>query len=238
MIVLLTPTGGRPDQIKLCERWMQNQDYKGEVLWVIVDDCEVKTTENIKRDGWLIKRIFPTPSWQPGQNTQARNMAVGINYIKTLSDIEAIFIIEDDDYYKSIYLTTMMGKLKGYYLAGELYTVYYNVRLRSWMRNGNDTWSSLFQTVFTPAVIPILESIYQHRYIDYHLFPAVARKNIFKGNDLGVGIKGQNGRCGIGAGHKELASYKADPNGAKLYELIGDDVKYYINDWDSNNILH
>jgi hypothetical protein len=238
MIALLTPTGGRPDQIKLCERWMQNQDYKGKVIWIIVDDCEPRTTENIKRDGWSIKKIYPDPAWQPGQNTQARNIAAGINYIKTLSDIESIFIIEDDDYYKSIYLSTMVEKLKDYDIAGELCTMYYNVKLRTWLRNGNMYWSSLFQTAFTPAVIPILEKIYYKKYIDYHLFPAVARKNMFTGNDLGVGIKGQNGRGGIGAGHQELASYKPDPAGAKLYELIGDDVKYYINDWNSSNILH
>lgn len=237
MIALLTPTGGRPDQIALCERWMQNQDYKGEVIWVIVDDCEIRTIENIKRDGWSIKRIYPTPSWQFGQNTQGRNMAAGINEIKKYNP-EAIFVIEDDDYYKPMYLTTMVEKLKGFDIAGELYTVYYNVLLRSWLRNGNMYWSSLFQTVFTPAVIPVLERMYQQKYIDCHLFPAIERKNMFKSNDLGVGIKGQDGRGGIGAGHKELASYIPDPHGVKLYELIGDDVKYYINDWNSSNVLH
>lgn len=238
MIALLTPTGGRPDQIRLCERWMQKQDYKGEVLWILIDDCEIKTVENIKRDGWSIKRLYPTPSWQSGQNTQGRNISVGINYIKTLPNVEAIFIIEDDDYYKPMYLSTMVEKLIGYDIAGELYTVYYNVRLRSWMRNGNIYWSSLFQTAFKPSVIPVLEKLLNQKYIDCHLFPAISSKNMFKGNDLGVGIKGQMGRGGIGAGHKELASYIPDPKGLKLYELIGNDVKYYIHDWNSSNILH
>ena len=238
MIALITPTGGRPDQIALCERWMKNQDYKGEVLWILVDDCETKTIENIKRDGWSIKRLYPLPLWQPGQNTQGRNISVGINYIKTLPNIEAVFIIEDDDYYKPTYLTIMMDKLNGYDIAGELYTIYYNVRLRAWLRNGNIYWSSLFQTAFKPSVIPTLERLFHQKYIDCHLFPAVERKNMFTGDDFGVGIKGQNGRGGIGSGHKELASYQPDPLGIKLFELIGEDVKYYINDWDSSNILH
>jgi len=31
MIYLITPTGARPQQIKHCAEWMQNQTYKGEV---------------------------------------------------------------------------------------------------------------------------------------------------------------------------------------------------------------
>lgn len=242
MIVLITPTGARYKQIKLCARWMSQQRYEGEVLWIIVDDALPRSTDFIPadfRENWNILKVYPTPPWEKGQNTQARNIHAGIQAMRSFCDMDsvtAIFIIEDDDYYSPNYLARTAEQLKGYDLCGELLTIYYNVASRSWMRNGNRQHSSLFQTAFTPAAIPMLEQCWQHKYIDCNLFNLVQNKHLFMDGDLAIGIKGQDGRGGIGMGHSNLFGYQPDPKGIELYNLIGHDVIHYINDWNSCNI--
>lgn len=226
MIALITPTGGRPDQIKHCERWMQSQTYTGEVTWILIDDCEDKTIENISRDGWELIKIYPEPKWEYGQNTQARNIAEGINICKTLQP-DAIFIIEDDDYYKPIYLEEMMKRLPGFQIIGELNTIYYNIYFKKWVVNGNDKWSSLFQTAFTPDVIPLFEQCYSEQFIDFVFFRLNARVNLFKAGNLSIGIKGAKGRYGIGSGHGNQMNMILDSDYSKLKELIGNDYRYY-----------
>ena len=229
MIALITPTGARPDQIKLCAHFMQRQDYSGEVLWIITDDCSPSTTEFIGpdfRQGWVIKKLHPKPYWKEGQNTQGRNMSVAINECKK-HILEAIFIIEDDDYYKPEYIRKTLEKLKGYDITGEKQTIYYNVTIQRWIENGNDIWSSLFQTAFTPKIIPVIETLYTEKFIDFVLFRKVDCVNLFKEN-LSIGIKGQPGRSGIGAGHGWIQHMHPDPDGSMLQELIGEDYKLYL----------
>jgi len=239
MVALITPTGGRPKQIELCSKFMKRQDYKGKVLWVIVDDIEPISTNHISlafRENWIIKKINPTPSWRVGQNTQARNLIVGIEEVRLnkYEEIEAIFIIEDDDYYSPEYLTTMMEKIKGFNVAGQMYTVYYNPVFRGWLQNGNYKHASLFQVAFTPNLIPIFKRccLMRRVFIDMSFFRSIAnlpyKVNLFDGKDLAVGIKGLPGRSGIGMGHRAEIRMMPDPEFVKLKELIGDDYMYYL----------
>jgi len=235
MIALITPTGAREQQIKLCAQFMARQDYTGPVVWVIVDDALPHTTDFITtsfRAGWQIVNVYPQPPWQAGQNTQGRNIAAGIdallaNYAR--KTIEAIYIIEDDDYYRPCYLSAMRQRIEGYQLAGETHTIYYNLRLRRWIENQNAAWSSLFQTVFTLQALPTFTKLYQEKFIDYSFFQLIEqKKNLFRAGNLAIGIKGQAGRAGIGAGHGFIAHMLADPDGEKLRELIGNDANLYL----------
>jgi hypothetical protein len=234
MTILITPTGARPQQFALCAEWMRKQTYADAVTWIIIDDALPRCSDCVGPDfraGWQIIKTYPDPAWQAGQNTQARNLAAGITIMRLLfeePDIDAIFIIEDDDYYPPRYLQETRQRLNGFDLAGELYTIYYNVVTRRWLRNGNIYWSSLFQTAFTPAALPAFEANLQQKFIDCHFFPAVKNKNMFYGFDFSVGIKGQLGRGGIGMGHGDLISYQPDPTGAKLRELLGADADHYL----------
>lgn len=230
MIALVTPTGNRPRQIELCARWMKNQDYKDNVLWIIIDDCNPRTTDFISdtfRENWTIKKVYPKPAWQEGQNTQGRNLASGIKEVKKRIT-KAIFIIEDDDYYKPCYLSEMVKRIKGFDIAGEINTIYYNVNLKRWIENKNGTWSSLFQTAFTSKAIPLLEKLYNEKFIDLAFFHSDIRANLFEAGKLSIGIKGQPGRSGIGAGHRWSYNMHADLDSVKLKELIGEDSKYYL----------
>jgi hypothetical protein len=230
MIALITPTGGRPELIKLCAVWMERQTYPGEVLWVIVDDCQPATTDFIAADfkeNWKIIKSYPEPFWQPGQNTQARNLKAGIEIVKGF-DVEAIFIIEDDDYYKPCYLEEMMKKLKGYNAAGEIHTIFYHVPLKSWFNIKNKRHSSLFQTAFRPVLLPVFEDCFKYEYIDYYFYRVIKNKNLFRANHISIGIKGQPGREGISIEHVFNKKYKSDADHSMLKELLGEDAAYYM----------
>ena len=183
-IVIITPTGGRQTQFNFCQRFMSQQTYKGEVTWVIVDDCIPVTTSIVNADfrvNWKIINVFPRPAWSFGANTQGRNIAAGLNEIKDLEDIEAIFIIEDDDYYKPFYLERMVERLKGFEAAGELNTIYYNIAFNMYIRNGNTKHSSLFQTCFTPAALPVFRSCLNDKFIDAAFFSKMKNVNLMHG---------------------------------------------------------
>ena len=232
MIALITPTGGRPDQIKICARLMKQQTYKGKVAWIIVDDCVPRTTDFITgdfREGWSIYKSYPKPAWSPGFNSQARNLSVAINIVLGLKDVEAIFIIEDDDYYRPIYLEVMMSLFSGYTILGEQNTIYYNVMYRRYNANGNFTHSSLFQTAIKPAAIKAFRNCFHSRFIDAHFYHTVRNHKVklFRGRNLSIGVKGMPGRGGIGAGHGRQMAMRPDPDMNYLRSLIGTDTRLY-----------
>lgn len=239
-IVLITPSGARPEQIQFCASFMKRQTYSGNVLWIIVDDCNPRTTDFITddfRENWKIVKRYPQPFWQPGQNTQNRNLQVGIIAIQEscpMNEVEAIFMIEDDDYYSPDYLQNMMPKLDNYLVAGESFTAYYNVFFRRYLPNGNATWSSLFQIAFRPSVISNFSHCFGNKLIDICFCQKAGipfnRINLFHlpyGKNWSVGIKGMPGRAGIGAGHTGNWGSGDDQDWIILKSLIGEDYKFY-----------
>lgn len=234
MIALITPTGGRERQIEYAARWMRNQTYKGEVLWVIVDDCFPSTIDVVPanfRKGWEIMKLRPQPYWKPGMNTQSRNLRIGLSVLKGRK-IEYVFIIEDDDYYKPNYLEKMLEHLEKHMVVGEMNTIYYNIPLQSWINHHNQRHCSLFQTAFHINYLKMFEGCCtnEREFIDCRFFRLVKNAHIFYEGTLSVGMKGLAGRAGIGMGHRLHRDYKKDPNFEKLKELLGNDYKYYINE--------
>ena len=233
MIVLITPTGARQAQFDLCSRWMNQQTYNGNILWIIVDDCNPKTTDKITdtfRLNWTIEKVYPVPLWS-GINTQGRNMKAGIDTLinnHNLKDVEAIFIIEDDDYYRPVYLDRMITHFDNHSLLGEKNTIYYNVVYRRWVTNPNTQHASLFQTAFTVDAIPYLQKCYSQKFMDATLWYTVTNKKLFNDGDLAIGIKGMPGRGGIGAGHSKAFTMQEDFNLRFLRSKIGEtDAKLY-----------
>ena len=235
-IALITPTGYRAEQFRLYQQFMQRQTYKGDVVWVIVDDCLPLTTNSVGegfKDNWTIIKVYPTPIWRPGDNTQGRNIQYGIhtllrNYKE--SDIQAIFIIEDDDYYRPIYLESMITRFGNFDVIGERNTVYYNVFFRGYVTNDNVKHASLFQIAFTPKALPIFEQCYGQKFIDYVFFSMAQNVSLFNAGNLAIGIKGIKGRPGIGAGHLRTMYTRQDRLDTSmnwLHTQIGDDSKLY-----------
>lgn len=226
-IALITPTGGRPEQIKHCMGFMKNQTYSGPVIWILVDDCYPTTVNTVPedfREDWTIVKFYPFPIWKEGDNTQARNLKAGIEEVKKY-DVDAVFIIEDDDYYTPKYLSVMTAALKGFDVVGEIQTVYYNVQLKSERRCVNTKHSSLFQTAFTPKMISLFEEVltYQEKYIDISFFKEAKNIQFLKGLNLSVGIKGLPGRGGIGNGHN--SSMYRDKHEKVLPENLRNTIK-------------
>lgn len=234
MIALITPTGGRPIQFKFCQHFMKNQTYKGEVVWVIVDDCWPVSTDLVKedfKDNWTIIKVYPKPVWRAGWNTQGRNIKAGIDaLINHTKELEAIFIIEDDDCYKTVYIEKMIKYLMGYSSAGEKNSVYYNVFFGGYVINDNTKHSSLFQTVITMDSLPWFEQCLGQKFIDFVFFSKAENVNLFNAGNLAIGMKGLPGRYGIGAGHTNAMFWRndrKDPEFKWLQSQIGDDASLY-----------
>jgi hypothetical protein len=245
MLALITPTGARPQQLQLCAKYMANQTYAGAVLWIIVDDALPQSSDFIAEDfrpNWQVLKVYPQPPWEAGQNTQGRNLKAGIDALLAavpVRDIEAIFIIEDDDYYKPHYLTAMAAQLDGALAFGETHTVYYNVRLRRWIEHENAEWSSLFQTAMRPAALKWFNMLYGEKFIDYAFFRLCPKVKLFRTSEkLSIGMKGIAGRAGIGAGHGYIPHMLADHDATKLAALLGADAEPYLQyyDWPCSNV--
>lgn len=235
---ILTPTGARPEAISLCEEWMTAQTYTGQVHWVIVDDgAEAQGLPNItnRRTNWSLSYIRAKPYWEPGQNTQARNILKGLEYVNF--DHPVVFI-EDDDWYHPDWLTACAEASQEAELTGEGGRALYHV--------GNRTWQ-LRPTVFDPpgAVLgastlrgPALDHLaslcrthidHPNPKLDLRLWNGFkGSKHVFYSDLLGpVGIKGMPGRPGVMGSHRAKL-VNADPDGHVLRSWVGDDAADHI----------
>jgi hypothetical protein len=229
MLTLLTATGGRPHAWAICEKLMAAQTYTGQVRWVIVDDGEKEQPIKFKPNNglWHIEIYRPEPFWQPGQNTQARNLLTGLAVI---SSDENLVIIEDDDFYAPDWLETVEQKLKKAELVGETRARYYNVQNKTGREMLNESHASLCATAMRGQAIDTFRSVCRPgiQFIDHILWQAHSNRHLFDGHRV-VGIKGLPGRQGIGMGHDKKFSGTRDNGGKLLTEWVGQDaVGLYI----------
>lgn len=225
MLHLLTATGARPEAWAICERLMAAQDYAGPVTWVIVDDGPEPQPVTFQRAGWRLVVIRPAPLWRPGQNTQARNLAKGMAVIPPDA---RLVIIEDDDYYRADWLTTVAAHLERAELVGECQARYYNLALRRGRQLTNGAHASLCSTAMRGRALQTFKRELRPgvRFIDLNLWKRHPSRHLFTGGRV-VGMKGLPGRGGIGMGHSEDFKGLADPDLALLRQWVGDDVELY-----------
>lgn len=217
-VTLITPTGGRPEAFALCERWAERQTYRGEIQWLVADDGPVDTPCTM---GQTV--IRPEPRWNPGQNTQFRNILAMLPLVK----FDRIVAWEDDDHYAPTYVETMVRRLDEAALVGEFPSRYYNVRDRRWRDCGNSDHASLCQTAMRAETLPALKRICeQQQWIDMALWPRVADKKLFPGHE-NVGIKGMPGRPGQVRAHRITIGMSSDPDLSALRSWIGEDAEVY-----------
>ncbi len=201
MLTLLTPTGDRPEAWELCKRWMRQQDYAGDVRWVIVDDGREPQSMEGLPSGWSIHVVRPDPCWEMGQNTQARNLTAGLEAIPADAQVA---IIEDDDYYGPSYLTTIFAWLATADLVGERGALYFNLQTLAAMRCPNTEHASLCQTACKGAALSALRDTIakQTGFIDMTLWREFTGSKLLSDTTHAIGIKGLPGRGGIGVGHQ------------------------------------
>ena len=225
MLTLLTATGARPEAWAICERLMAEQDYPGPVLWVIVDDGPQPQPVTFKRDGWQLVVIRPAPFWQPGQNTQARNLAKGMEAVP--ADARLV-IIEDDDVYRADWLSHVDRQLDRAELVGECQARYYNLALRRGRQLSNNGHASLCSTAMRGAALATFRRELKPgvQFIDVNLWRRHPSRHLFTGGRV-VGMKGLPGRGGIGMGHRNDFRGTADPDLTLLRQWIGENVELY-----------
>ena len=225
MLTLLTATGARPEAWAICESLMAAQDYTGPVRWVIVDDGPDPQPVTFKRDGWQLLVIRPAPFWQPGQNTQARNLAKGMEAVP--ADARLV-IIEDDDVYRADWLSHVDRQLDRAELVGECQARYYNLALRRGRQLSNNRHASLCSTAMRGAALATFRRELKPgvQFIDVNLWRRHPSRHLFTGGRV-VGMKGLPGRGGIGMGHRNDFRGTADPDLTLLRQWIGENVELY-----------
>lgn len=226
MLSLVTATGARPKAWELCQRWMAAQDYAGRVLWVVVDDGPEPQPITFSRPNWHVCLIRPVPLWQPGQNTQARNLARGVS---ACDPRFPVVFIEDDDHYAPGWLSKVESEIQRAEVVGEIRARYYNVATRTGRQLNNTQHASLCSTAIRGAALKTFLSVCQPsaKFIDINLWRSHKSKHLFGGN-LVTGIKGLPGRGGIGMGHDPRFAGSKDLNGALLRQWIGFDAEAYL----------
>jgi hypothetical protein len=124
MLVLLTPTGGRPEGLALLAGYLNTQTWQGAARWLVVDDCDPATPAPLVRAGIEVEVMRPAWRWQPGMNTQATCMAAGLSCIEPG---DTCIVLEDDDAYLPGHVAGVLAALERAELAGERVARYYNV---------------------------------------------------------------------------------------------------------------
>ena len=222
MLTLLTATGERQQAWDLCQHWMLRQDYTGEVRWIIVDDGQTPQITTFQRSGWYLEFVRPEPHWQPGMNTQSRNLRAGLARVKTT---DRLVVIEDDDFAAPDWLTTVSNALLRAELVGETRARYYNIAQRRARQLGNTKHASLCATAMRGAAIDTFRRVLSmsNKFIDIDLWATAKNRMLFEGHRV-VGIKGMPGRAGIGMGHRPDFQGDRDPDGEILRSWVGDEA--------------
>ena len=225
MLTLLTATGARPKAWAICEMWMARQTYRGKVRWVIVDDGEIAQPITFAKANWTLEVIRPTPFWKDGMNTQARNLRAGMDVI---NGDERVVFIEDDDWYAPDWLDTVDKKFDKAELIGEANSRYYNLAQKSYRKMDNTLHSSLCSTAIRGQALETFKSVCRDaiQFIDHILWQAHSNNHLFSGERV-LGIKGLDGRRGIGIGHSKNFRGAKDVGGKILKSWIGDDALVY-----------
>ena len=202
--------------------------------WIIVDDGEEKTpTDDIEIPGCNIILVHPEKCWQLGDNTQKRNLLVGLEVCKG----EVICIMEDDDYYAPNYLQRLYGELTNpryeFEAVGEMNSRYYNLKYRKWRTLNNGSFSPLCQTIFRRSLIAPLKQVLAEgeTRIDVRFWKKlVCPRYLYPETSVTVGIKGMPGRPGLGIGHNAEGPHWRSDNAEldQLRKWIGDDADFYM----------
>jgi hypothetical protein len=222
LVTLITPTGDRQEAFRLCERWISQQSYTGEIQWIVVDDGRRKT--NVTQGQEYVRRKRGLE-----RHSLCANLRAAIPLIRG----QHVLVIEDDDYYGPDYISMMVGELQHADLVGEVGAKYYYLRHKSWRHRTNESWASLCRTGFNANVIPMLKACCgstNHPSIDLRLwerwdgsrFSWVDGSGDFRGC---VGIKGVNGRQS--RGWKPARDAVTDDGLKVLKRWVGEDWTVY-----------
>jgi hypothetical protein len=225
MLVLLTPTGGRPEGLALLAGYLNTQTWQGAARWLVVDDCDPATPAPLVRAGIEVEVMRPAWRWQPGMNTQATCMAAGLSCIEPG---DTCIVLEDDDAYLPGHVAGVLAALERAELAGERVARYYNVATGRCREIPGQFHASLASTAVRARALALLREVCAagSRRIDMDLWRAFTGRKVLLDSQNVVGIKGMPGRGGIGVGHRDTFG-DPDPSGQVLAEWLGAGAETY-----------
>lgn len=221
LVTLITPTGDRPEAFALCERWIEQQRYTGDIQWIVVDDGHVPTQVN---EADLVLRPAPMDG-----HSLSRNLREALPHIRG----EHVLIVEDDDYYGPDYVSVMVGRLQHADLVGEFGAKYYYLREHRWRHNVHEKHASLCRTGFNRSVLQTFRNCItgtDHPSVDLRLWQQWDGSALYWTDEAGtsrmcVGLKGVSGRQSYGWKPSRNAQYD---DGTKLRLWLGDDSVHYL----------
>jgi hypothetical protein len=248
-ITLITATGERPKAFELCSMYVMRFDRPNvPIQWIVVDDSVEDSFASLKdRNNPIysertmmrfvsegIECLFfkPRHRWRPGLNTLPLNLTEAFEYVK----YDAVFFIEDDDWYSRHYLLRQYEALicNGAMIVGETPSRYYHVPTKQVRILKSVSHASLCQTGINSCILPMLSEICNNttQAIDFNLWSAFIGldSQILRESFNCVGIKGLPGRPGIGIGHtpqRHPGQWRSDRDLSILNSWIGPDVALY-----------
>lgn len=228
-VSIITCTGFRPEALALCQKFIEWQNYKGQIQWIVVKD--ESTAHNLKttKKNITIEQYYGPKLWEPDYNTQRSNMEFAMTKVKG----DFLLIFEDDDFYKPNYIQTYVDILKHVEAVGITFAKYYHLKVPGWKVLHNDKHASLASTGVSKWGIPYMVKAINSgdMYIDRAFWQMIhenKRPNaLIGGSSLMIGIKGMVGRQGITPSHKELRDYQMDVGCVKLQEWIQNSYELY-----------
>jgi hypothetical protein len=209
---------------------MARQTYKGPLRWLVVDDGDVPAKPTMGQD-----HVRRSPSSAIG--TLPDNLLEAVKHFGTS---EAIFFIEDDDWYAPNYLTTMISGMGDAWIVGIEAFKYYNVAFASYMVfdrwNCKENSSGLYTTGIKGALAGKLVEACNiskangDKGVDAPLWwLCQVGSRLIPDTGIAVGMKGLPGRKGLGSGHAADFNGTGDPNFNTLKKWVGEeDAKEYI----------
>jgi hypothetical protein len=232
MLIALTPTGMRPEALKLCREYLSRQNLSTPRLWLVIDDGPQESSITTLKNDWDTVILRPGHVWSASTNTQSRNILAGLDWInaQNIDDVQ-IAIIEDDDWYGPDWLAFVQAALSEVDLIGEDKARYYNVQYRLYNRLDNIHHASLRASAVTRNGIAALRAACETGLplIDLEIWKSDISKRLVE-STMTVGIKGMPGRPGIAEGHHDNFG-KQDLDCSVLMDWIGADAKNYHQYW-------
>lgn len=233
-LAVITPTRNRPLGIELLTEMMLAQTLTPD-LWVIVDAGEEQAPilDSLPGGGVVARLLNPHPPTVTGPQSLLDNIALGIEFARE-HEVDAIAVMEDDDYYAPNYLLTATRFLEKAALYGEAGALYYNVQTRRWRQMQNHSHASLCSTAWNEEfgggivddAIAEVRTGPRNAFLDIaiwkHAHDRDALVTLRAPNPRQVvAIKGLPGTKGIGVGH-DARFPNFDEDGSKLRELVPD----------------
>lgn len=221
-LVCVTATSDRPEAFALCQRMMARQTLQPD-LWIVADDGAKHPVP--ESDAYVVVRSSPV---KRPVNSFRQNMLAALRLVHR----GVVAFVEDDDWYAPTHLRTLYVELEGKReaVAGDRNAVYYSLAARTWMAWRHEHHASLCQTACTADLVPwILRHIVGTKEIglDFAIWKHARNPVLMDLPALTcVGMKGWPGKTNLGIG-SDMAKRRADPDGAKLRELVGCDADLY-----------